>query len=161
MKAVKVSKPDLRFTQINLHHIPRTLFVCPTVEAPRVAILTKVLEAMLMPELCTWNLVVIELRLNEQDGTRRGSSAFFPYDSRDPPSPAKVARLLEFCRTSPLLLEFASSTWSSLWVSSSRPWCPLTRITALRALPGLRKWSRGGATDYRGSAPEHGSAAIW
>ena len=100
------------------------LFRDPSQCEPRACILVKACDAILMPIWCNRDLAVIEMDLQGEQGAVRQvviGSAYFPYDSQEPPPPIGVVELIAHCREKglPLLLGCDANSHHSVWGSSN------------------------------------------
>ena len=117
-----IQKPWLRGGNINgLSGVSRR-FRDPSQCEPRACVLVKGCDAILMPIWCNRDLAVIKVDLPGKQGTARQvvvASAYFPYDSKEPPPPAGVAELIAHCRERglPLLLGYDANSHHMVWGS--------------------------------------------
>ena len=100
--------------------IIKRLFRYPSRCKPRACILVKGCDAISMPSWCNQDLAIIKVELPEENGAMSQVvvvSAYFPYDSRHPSPPARVAELIAYCHKKglPLLLGCDAISHNTVW----------------------------------------------
>ncbi|XP_029668326.1 uncharacterized protein LOC115238540 [Formica exsecta] len=116
------------FTQINLHHsrgasavLARSMAVVHTEPSPRAAIAVKGLEAQLIPEYCSRDVVAVTVDfLRFTTGETRKvvvSSAYFPHEEEGSLPPGPVARLVDYCQDKglPLIVGCDANGHHTVW----------------------------------------------
>lgn len=93
----------------------------PAESNPRACLTVKGLDATILPELCSRDLVAVEIGMDEAGMRRRMiiSSAYFPHGEDGPP-PHMVIKLLEFCerRNIPLIIGCDANAHHLAWGST-------------------------------------------
>jgi ribonuclease HI len=100
-----------------------TLFFSPETETPRTCIIAKGLDAVLMPDFTTRDLVTVSVKYKGPEGTIRQvivGAAYFPYDSDQSPPTAEVVRLVSYCNRKglDLLIGCDANSHHVVWGSS-------------------------------------------
>lgn len=92
------------------------VFACKPIDKPRASILSQGLQAELMPQFLTRDLVAIRTKLNGQETII--ASAYFSHSSQCPP--AEVVRLVEYCKNENLqmLLGCDANAHNEIWGSN-------------------------------------------
>lgn len=99
------------------------MFKAPLENAPRACIAVKGMDALLLPNMCSRDLVVIKMRLKGRRGERLElciASAYFPGDSATGPPPREVEELVQYCHNKgiPLLLGCDANAHHVVWGST-------------------------------------------
>ena len=98
-----------------------TLFSLSGMDRPRTCILTRNERAWLLPGFSCRDLVAVLIQYNEE-GPERSlvvSSAYLPYDSKDPPPSKELEKLVQYCEDENLYLVVGcdSNAHHSAWGS--------------------------------------------